>query len=133
MERSLKHMPVLSKKYFHASSPSFFEPYIIGIQSYKYGISHSFLRSISYSSGTSLSSTHSTCFECGALSCSSPSSLRIFFTVTSTLRPSGSNRITCSIRCSFSGCKMENRGINSARVHMDIRVHLIRAAVQNFV
>ena len=33
MERSLKHMPVLSKKYFHASSPSVFEPYIIGIQS----------------------------------------------------------------------------------------------------
>ena len=29
MERSLKHMPVLSKKYFHASSPSVFGPYII--------------------------------------------------------------------------------------------------------
>ena len=36
MERSLKHMPILSKKYFHASSPSVFVPYIIGIQSDKY-------------------------------------------------------------------------------------------------
>ena len=36
MERSLKHMPVLSKKYFHASSPSVFGPYIIGIQSDQY-------------------------------------------------------------------------------------------------
>ena len=29
-------MPVLSKKYFHASSPSVFGPYIIGIQSDQY-------------------------------------------------------------------------------------------------
>ena len=35
MERSLKHMPFISKKYFRASSPSVFGPYIIGIQSDK--------------------------------------------------------------------------------------------------
>ena len=39
MERSLKHMLFISKKYFRASSPSVFEPYIIGIQSDKYEIS----------------------------------------------------------------------------------------------
>ena len=61
-------MLVISKKYFRALSPSVCGPYILGIQSDKYGISHSFLRSISYSSGTTLSSTHSTCLECGALS-----------------------------------------------------------------
>ena len=37
MERSLKHMPVISKV-FQGSSPSVFGPYIIGIQSGKYGI-----------------------------------------------------------------------------------------------
>ena len=35
MKRSLKHIPVISKKYFRASSPSVFGPYIIGIQSEK--------------------------------------------------------------------------------------------------
>lgn len=49
----------------------------------------SLLLSRSYFSGISLKSTHSTCLEWGALSCSSPSSLRIRFTFTSTFRPSG--------------------------------------------
>ena len=39
MERSLKHMPVISKKYSRTSSPSVFVPYIISIQSDK----HNFL------------------------------------------------------------------------------------------
>ena len=35
MERSLKHMLVISKKYFRALSPSVCGPYILGIQSDK--------------------------------------------------------------------------------------------------
>ena len=35
MERSLKHMLVISKKYFRALSPSVCGPYILGIQSGK--------------------------------------------------------------------------------------------------
>ena len=36
MEQSLKHMLVISKKYFSASSPSVFGPYIVGIHSDKH-------------------------------------------------------------------------------------------------